>query len=338
MSKRNHTEAAMGSSATPSTKDQHVPKKLKSEPSSSPSPANFSPITFITPWTSQSLPASPAAYPPLPAIKDPLLATAALTHSGLRKKPTDLSYERLEWIGDVYLELIASELVFSTFPDLAEGRLAQFREMLTRNSTLAPFSLHYGLDRKAHFPAEFDLSGRANGSSASAKKREKALGDIFEAYVGALVRSDPADGYRTAVDWLKCLWGPVLKEQIKDQEQGKGKDLAHEATSAKTRLEQMLMVPGVKIEYRDLSVGKDRETGGPVYSVGCFLNGWGEEGLQLGHGSGRNKKEAGHKAALMAIANGKLTKRFRERKEGYLAARAKQREEEEKGELLQKGG
>ncbi|KAK4226627.1 ribonuclease III domain-containing protein [Podospora fimiseda] len=328
MHKRDRTETAIGGD---NNDEQNASKKLKTEQTSPPSSssANFSPMTFITPWTSSTLVASPNVYPPIPEIKDPALAIAAVTHCGFRKKLTDLSYERLEWIGDAYMELIASELLYATFPDLSEGRLSSFRELLTKNATLSSFSLHYGLDKKAHFPAEFDLDGRVNGSSASEKKREKALGDIFEAYVGALIRSDAANGYKIAVDWLKCLWGPVLKDFIEGYEKGQGRDLAHEEISAKTRLEQMIVVPGVKIEYRDLSTKKDKGSSNLIYTVGCFMNRLGEEALQLGWGSGRNKKEAGQKAAIMAMENKKVIKKFKEEKEAYLNARAKQKEGEE---------
>ncbi|KAK4462566.1 ribonuclease III domain-containing protein, partial [Cladorrhinum samala] len=200
MRKRSQQDATINTPST--TNDEPPSKKPKPSSSSSSTPsadAQFSPSAFITRWVSANL-TTPDQYPPLPEIKDPLLARAALTHSGMRKSPSELSYERLEWLGDVYIELVASELIFSTFPTLPEGQLSNFREMLTRNSTLSKFSIHYGLDKRAYFPREFDLEGRQGGSTASAKRREKALGDIFEAYVGALIRSDPQDGYKTAVD------------------------------------------------------------------------------------------------------------------------------------------
>jgi len=109
----------------------------------------------------------------------------------MRKSLSDPSYEQLEWIGDVYLELIASELIAQTFPTLDPGRASQYREMLIRNSTLGQFSLHYGLDRRANFPAEFGLGGRPNGTQASEKHRAKAPGDIFEAYVRGTPRRRP---------------------------------------------------------------------------------------------------------------------------------------------------
>lgn len=338
MVKRSRHDATIN---TPSTTNDGPPPK-RSKPSSSSSSAfvtdaQFSPEAFITPWTSSTI-ITPAQYPPLPEIKDPFLARAALTHSGMRKSSSELSYERLEWIGDAYLELVASELIFSTFPTLPEGQLSHFREMLTCNSTLCQLSIHYGLDKRARFPAEFDLEGRQGGSTASAKRREKALGDIFEAYVGALIRSDPQDGYKTAVDWLKCLWGPALAEHVKAEEQGKSGSLVGQKIPPKTKLEQMLVVPGVKLKYRDLPGDKKDHMGHQLFVVGVFLNGWGEENVQLGFGSARGKKEAGQKAAQMAMENKKLMKKYSQRRQAFLAARTKQKGEAGRaGEDLEEG-
>lgn len=320
MSKRTHSQSA----AAPDS--ERSPKRPKSETGGKaitkpgPSP-HFTLATSITKWTSSTL---SKTFPPLPPILDPALETAALTHSGMRKSLSDPSYERLEWIGDAYLEVISSELIFQTFATVEPGKCSQYREMLIRNSTLGQFSTHYGLDRRANFPAEFGLGGRPNGTKASEKQRAKALGDIFEAYVGALIRSDPEHGFRRATEWLKALWGPVLERQIREEEGGgnaRDRDI-----SAKTQLEQVIGAPGVRIEYRDLpSTGKkDRDTKQLLYAVGCFLHGWGEEGLQLGYGSALGKKEAGQRAAQMALENKKLVKKFAEKKKVFMAARAAQ--------------
>jgi ribonuclease-3 len=244
----------------------------------------------------------------------------------MRKNLSDPSYEKLEWIGDVYLELIASELISQTFPTLDPGRSSQYREMLVRNNTLSQFSVHYGLDKRANFPAEFDLGGRLNGTKATEKQRVKVLGDIFEAYVGAIVRSDPENGMRRAAEWLKLLWGPVLEKQIWEEESGsraKDGDL-----NPKTQLEQLIGGPGVKIEYKDLpsKEKKDKYTNQELFFVGCFLTGWGETALQLGYGGATGKKEAGQKAAVMAMGNKKLMKEFGEKKKAFTAAKTAQAE------------
>lgn len=261
------------------------------------------------------------SHPPLPAVLDEALKTAALTHTGMTKHPSDPSYERLEWIGDSYVYMIASLLVFQTFPDLEPGRCAQFRETLIRNATLCKYTRHYGLDRIANFPEEFGLEGRIGGTSASDKQRMKVLGDIFEAYVGAVILSDPENGVQRAADWLKALWGPELENEIRREENKKPATTSQ--LSPKTELERAIAVQGVKILYRDLpNFKKDKMTKLPLFTVGCFLTGWGETDKQLGFGSALGKKEAGAKAAQMALDNRKSLKPYIDMKKEHMEARA----------------
>ncbi|KAL1841407.1 hypothetical protein VTJ49DRAFT_7084 [Mycothermus thermophilus] len=335
MGKRSRNESADSARSTapvanpatePAPKRSKKSDTSKEEPSPVGPPPRIPPWNVFTKWTSSAI---TRTYPPIPPVLDPALETAALTHSGMRKDPSDPSYEQLEWLGDVYLELIATELIAATFPTLEPGRASQYREMLVRNATLSQFSLHYGLDRRANFPAEFGLGGRLNGTSASDKQRAKVLGDIFEAYVGAIVRSDPDNGMRRAADWMKALWGPLLEKQIREVEGGGSvKDMK---ISPKTQLEQMIVAPGVRIEYRDLPSNgkKDRDTNQQLFFVGCFLHGWGEEGLQLGYGQALGKKEAGQKAAARALENKKLIKKFADKKQAYMAAKAVVQEQQQ---------
>ncbi|KAK3387027.1 RNase3 domain-containing protein [Podospora didyma] len=274
----------------------------------------------VTKWTSATI---SNTFPPLPAVLDPVLETAALTHAGKTKHRSDISYERLEWIGDAYLELIASSLIYQTFPQLEPGKCSQYREMLVRNATLSEYSCHYGLDKRADFPDEFALGGRPTGTTASNKQRMKAQGDIFEAYVGAVILSDPENGIRRASEWLKALWGSKLKRHICDEER-RTPTTAKEPISHKTMLEVAIGSKGVKLEYRDMPSGgkKDRDTNLPLVTVGCFLQGWGETDKLLGFGSALSKKEAGQKAAQAALDNKKLIKVYTEKKKIFNEARA----------------
>ncbi|KAK0651344.1 ribonuclease III domain-containing protein [Cercophora newfieldiana] len=275
---------------------------------------------FITKWTSAD---TSKTIPPLPAILDPELEKAALTHSG--QHTVGVNYERLEWVGDAYLEVIATALVHQTFSDLQEGRCAQLRELLVRNLTLSGFSKMYGLEKRANLPEEFKAGGRVKGTSASDKQRIKALGDLFEAYVGAVILSDPKDGVQRVADWLKVLWGPTLEKQIQ-QEETKG---PVDNISSKTKLEVLIGIKGVKIEYKDLpSQKKDKDTNLPLFAVACVLNGYGEN-KQLGFGTALGKKEAGQKAAQMALDNKKLLKPYIDKKQAYVAARKAQQAAEE---------
>jgi len=270
---------------------------------------------FITKWTAADI---SKTTPPLPAILDPKLETAALTHSG--QHDAGVNYERLEWVGDAYLEVIATALIHQTFPDRQEGRCAQLRELLVRNLTLSTFTRMYGLEKRANLPEEFKAGGRTNGTSASDNKRVKALGDLFEAYVGAVILSDPKNGVQRAADWLKVLWGPTLEKYVY-QEETKG---PADNNSPKTNLEVMIGIKGIKIEYKDLpSHKKDKDSNLPLFTVACILHGYGES-KQLGYGSALGKKEAGQKAAQMALDNKKLLKPYIEKKQAYDAARKAQ--------------
>jgi ribonuclease III len=279
------------------------------------------------------IPAS--GLPPLPPVLNPALEQAALTHSGMVVKPTDMSYERLEWIGDAYLYLMSTAFIFQTFPNLATGRSAQLRERLIKNETLSGYTVQYGIDERTRFPAEFDLQGRVGGSQASLKVKKKVLGDVFEAYVAAAILGD-ADGLSRVATWLKALWSTTISQEIHDEckapparscqaEDGtKGSD---QEVNPKVILKKMIGARGVKIVYNDVGEPtKQKSSGLPLFTVGVFLDGFGETNLQLGQGSALSKKEAGAKAAQNALENKKLIKKFEQKKQDLQAALAAQQQ------------
>lgn len=302
----------------PALQELAIPAQKGSDENKDPPAMVIPSVGMVTKWTGPAI--DRRWEPPLPQILDPELETAALTHSGMTTKSSDLSYERLEWIGDAYLYIIASSLVYQTFPRMDPGKCSQAREILIRNSTLAKYSVRYGLHKRANFPAEFGLGGRAGGTAASDKQKVKARGDIFESYVGAIILSDPEHGIQRAADWLKALWGPELLKEVR-KEEGNPQILPNEI-APKTELERAIGAKGVRIEYRDMpNAKKDKKTNLPMFTVGCYLHGWGEVDKQLGFGCALGKKEAGQKAAQMALDNTKMLKVYRDKKIAWLRAR-----------------
>ena len=76
-----------------------------------------------------------------------------------------------------------------------------------------------------------------------------------------------------------------------------------------------------------------------MFTVGCFLTGWGETDKQIGFGSALGKKEAGAKAAQLALDNRKLLKVYIDKKKEYMEARAAaQAEAEAKAAAVASGG
>ncbi|TGO22192.1 hypothetical protein BPAE_0178g00100 [Botrytis paeoniae] len=287
----------------------------------------------ITPWTLSSI---PSKLPPLPEVYDPTLELASFTHHGRTNgSVTDLSYERLEWVGDAYIYTISTLLISQTFPALLPGKCSQLRERLVKNVTLADFARKYGFEKRAKLPEDTLYPMKE-------PERVKAMGDIFEAYVAAIVLSDPENGVSCASEWLKSLWAMVLSKEIQQEERNEDKldsplwrlrgnvDRIQTKTKSvlnpKEKLQKALSSKVSKLTYKDIGTAKkDKNTKLAVFTVGVFLDGWGEVDKQIGFGSANGKKEAGIKAAEMALNNKKMMAKYLEKKKIYDAQQERER-------------
>ncbi|CAK7197715.1 hypothetical protein SEUCBS139899_000363 [Sporothrix eucalyptigena] len=203
-------ESKESTSSTPST-------SIPAREANTKLPASLIPsLENMTAWTAEDI---PSKYPPLPPIPDTQLEQMALTHRG---KNEFTNYETLEFLGDSFIYHAASEIITQTFPELTPGRKSQIREGLLRNSNLAKYTLYYGIEQRANFPPEFTDGTNTGGTKVAAKERQKVHGDLFEAYVGALIRAKPPpgqgppnyDGVAVALKWLKTLWAMSISKDI----------------------------------------------------------------------------------------------------------------------------
>lgn len=237
----------------------------------------------------------PSTLPPLPAIVDKDLESVAFTHPGSLSCDTaskvNISYDRLEFLGDAYIELMATRVIFPRFPRLTAGKLSQQRESLVKNETLAEYALAYRFDEKAKLPRTHSTPGKDR------KLWQKALGDIFEAYVAAVIISDPEQGFQIAETWLAALWESKLGSQ-------KREDTETADPKAKVHLATKVMGRSIKLNYRDEAPPVEiRQEGKLIFQVGVFLTGWGWKDQHLGSGKGLSKQEAGQMAAANALMN-----------------------------------
>ncbi len=238
-------------------------------------------------------PSQSPSMPDLPPIQDASLSTLPFRHQGIlnthESAVANASYERLEFLGDAYLEVIASRLIYTRSPHLSAGRMSQVREALVKNETLAEYAVGYGFDKRAQLPRSHQRPGKLG---------IKTLGDIFEAYVAAVILADPRNGFKTAEAWLIDLWTPKFLEQTSQPKPN---------NNAKQVLAQKIMGKHIKVSYVD---EKEPETcksdGKTYYHMGVYLSGWGWTNLLLGTGRGLNKVEAGNQAAMTALANSSL--------------------------------
>ncbi|MCJ1477275.1 hypothetical protein MMC13_005946 [Lambiella insularis] len=232
---------------------------------------------------------SPKALPEPPPIQDPSLADVPFTHRFTvwksHRGPVNASYERLEFIGDAYVELFASRLIYPRYPDLPPGRLSQIRESLVKNDTLANFSIAYRFHDRIELPPS-----HAHGGN---KLVTKLLGDVFEAYVAAVILSNPENGFAIVEAWLFALWTPMLPGHQKVA-------LPHNA-EAKQDLAGRIMSKGTKIEYRDHGQSMIKKEGKIWFTVAVYFTGYHWNNQFLGTGMGMNKTEAGARAATEAL-------------------------------------
>ena len=113
------------------------------------------------------------------------LFCAALTHDSYSDEATKLdpprtveSYERLEFLGDAVVELLACERVFND-TDLKEGRMTDFKQSIVGNEEISEKVLRYGLDIDSVM-----LVGHGHRVPGGISVKMRA--DAFEALIGAV--------------------------------------------------------------------------------------------------------------------------------------------------------
>ena len=266
-----------------------------------------------------------SSLPPLPPLAEGPLSIAPFIHpsSGDRRfgQNITLNYERLEFLGDAYLELFAVKLLYSRFPHLPVGRLDRLRTDLVPNKVLAHFAEAYRFGER--MLGEIDVS-------LSDKGWTKMLADMFEAYVAAVVLSDPVNGMAVAEAWMTALWAPFLLEWGGENKVSEV-DLALVTKPWKDILLRSIGGHRVKLTYEDVAPMRytiDKTT--QVFTIGVRVTGWGYDREIIGVAEGQNKKEAGMRAAEKAMNQSPIVKEMMERyKEDEQVQKDKRRREKE---------
>lgn len=171
------------------------------------------------------------------SFQDKKLLAHALTHSSYASEH-DLAYsennERLEFIGDAYLDAIIGNKLYEVMPNQPEGVLSKTRANVVCERSLATIARNIGLG---------DFLFLGNGEEMyGGREKDSILADAVEAIIGAIIRESGYD----------CADRVVLKlfeENILLALQGK---LYHDY---KTALQEKLQerYKNVKIQYESVS-------------------------------------------------------------------------------------
>ena len=143
----------------------------------------------------------------LPISKDKINMTVPLG---------EVSYERLEFLGDSILRQVISDYLFMRYKEMQEGSLTKLRSQIENGSSLADMTRKIGLNK-------YVLISRNYETIKAREKNEKIQCDIFEAFIAALyldcsgiayndigkkpdiLERDRATGYQLCYDFVISL-------------------------------------------------------------------------------------------------------------------------------------
>ena len=209
-------------------------------------------------------------------FQDPSLLELALTHRSASKQ----NNERLEYLGDSFLNFAIARRLFGLRPDDSEGDLSRARAALVKEPTLAAIGHRLGVDERLTLgPGEL----RSGGA-----QRAAILADAVEALLGAVL----LDGGSIAAEAVVDLMFAEQFASLPD---------AASLKDPKTRLQEWLQGRGLPLpSYVVTAVhGRDHEQ---TFTVECEVRE--KNAHTTGHGQSRRRAEQEAAAAMLLVLIG----------------------------------
>ncbi len=208
-------------------------------------------------------------------FENPGLLRLALTHRSVSSDdPSRIDNERLEFLGDAVLQLVITDLLYKSYPHLAEGQMAKVRAAVVSGPALAEIARSIDLGVFIELaPGEERTGGR---------DKDSILADTLEAILGSVYLDSGID---SAGEIILSLWA----DRVADRAKSPGiKDY-------KTRLQEHVARDGRRPVYEVEGSGPDHDR---RFSAVVYV-----DGRRLGPGEGRSKKAAEQSAAQEALAS-----------------------------------
>lgn len=205
---------------------------------------------------------------------DTSLLNLALTHSSYaneHKNQRVRHNERIEFLGDAVLEIISSEFLYLTYPEMPEGEMSKKRASLVCEPSLAMSAREISL-------GDYLLLGHGEEIGGGAK-RDSILSDAFEALIGAIYLDG---GLSPAKEFIHRFVLNDIEHKVLRQD-------------SKTILQEILQK-----QHNETISYVLTGTEGPEHDRTFFMEvRLGDQ--TIGAGSGRSKQAAGQDAAYHAI-------------------------------------
>ncbi len=201
------------------------------------------------------------------------LLDQALTHPSFS---TQFNYDRLEFIGDSVVRLVASQLLWKFYPDSPVGDYSAIRSIIVSDRSLAQIAADYNLGK-------YLLVG---GSAEKDKNGELSrLADSLEAILAALYLS--TQSLELITPWLEPRLCRLAEETRRDPARQNYKAALQEWTQFHHH---------VLPEYRVQEISGTRQGDADRFKAEVWL-----KGQCLGEGKGRSIKTAEQAAAQVAF-------------------------------------
>ena len=209
-------------------------------------------------------------------FRNPLLLAEALTHPSLGHETQQRHFDnqRLEFLGDAILQLVITEYLFGHFKDQPEGQLTKLRSRLVSRDALKSHAIELDL-------GQFLLMGRGEEASGG-RARVSTLADAFEALIGAIyLDGGLEDAKKFILEQARKNLADVTEEPVDINPKGNLQELL-QSISPRSPAYELVSQSGPEHDKRFV-----------VQAV------W--EGIVLGNGSGKSKKQAETAAAEQAM-------------------------------------
>ncbi|XP_016095448.1 ribonuclease 3-like isoform X1 [Sinocyclocheilus grahami] len=204
--------------------------------------------------------------------------------------------QRMEFLGDSIMQLVATEYLFIHFPDHHEGHLTLLRSSLVNNRTQAKVAEELGMQ-------EYAITN--DKTKRPVALRTKTLADLLESFIAALYIDKDLEFVHT---FMNVCFFPRLKEFILNQDWN----------DPKSQLQQCCLTLRTEGKEPDIPLYKTLQTVGPsharTYTVAVYF-----KGERIGCGKGPSIQQAEMGAAMDALEKYNFPqmahqKRFIERK------------------------
>ena len=208
-------------------------------------------------------------------FSDPAVLSAALVHRSFTAEHPDVpDNERHEFLGDAVLQLVVTDFLFEHYPNMREGEMAKVRAACVNRVELAAVAREIGLGDHI----EMGIGELSSGG----RRKDSILADAMEAVLCAVYLDAGLEASRKVIlrHWT---------ELIRSKAQAPGK------RDFKTRLQERLASNGMRPDYSVADTGPDHAK---VFSASVSV-----DGVVLGTGTGRSKKEAEQDAARQAMGD-----------------------------------